>query len=155
MTQVTTEKLYQHRPKAQGITFAIKPPKPFAGIILPIHRSCRICWLHCLRLFPSVSSSLYIACAMYVTKWRMKICKCRLRHLWVKRRCITFYSASRLFLQDRKRVCRSWVGISLGCIYWRRCLCNYCLNICLTTKPTSILQILITANCWNTGKLVW
>lgn len=44
MTQVTTEKLYQHRPKAQGITIRRLQfnPKPFAGIILPIHRSCRI-----------------------------------------------------------------------------------------------------------------
>ena len=33
----------------------------------------------------------------------MKIFKRRLQHLLVKRRCITFYSASRLFLKDRKK----------------------------------------------------
>lgn len=60
---------------------------------------------------------------------------------------LTFYSASRLFLQDHKRVYLNWAGIFLDCIYWRRCLCNCCLNICLTTKPTFIPQILITLSC--------
>ena len=60
---------------------------------------------------------------------------------------LTFTRPVDYFYKTVKRVYRSWAGICLDCIYWRRCLCNCCLNICPIIKPTFIPQILITANC--------
>lgn len=68
MTQVTTEKLYQHRPKAQGITIRRLQFNPKAIRRHYFANSPVMSHLLCLLLFPSVSSSLCIACAMYVTK---------------------------------------------------------------------------------------
>jgi hypothetical protein len=67
LAQVTKQKSYLNRPKALGITvrrlqFHLKK---LNDITLPIHLSCHICSLPCLRPFRLVNNFLYIACVMF------------------------------------------------------------------------------------------